>query len=131
MDRKIRSILIYVLYGFGGYTISQFLRFNEERKEILITIGLAIIIGVIIDFVVTDKIYRHKYLRHIVPLAVVNLVLIPYMVYRDEDIYREPSFWVFLLLWNIGLAALYSYIDYSRKKRVNQLLASKINKLDI
>lgn len=131
MDRKFRSFLVYILYGFGAYTVSQFIRFKEERSEILILIGLAIVIGIVIDLLVTEKIYRSKYLRHIVPLMIVNLVLIPYNIYRYNEIYKESEFWIAVLLWNIGLGILYSYLDYSRKKRVNQLLASKVKTLNL
>lgn len=132
---KRKFIWECVLFGLFSYVFSRIMNDPNQLIAVLIYMGLALILGVIIRLIMTQDIYHHRFLKHAVPLAIVNLFLISMAVVLKMTGLASVSlysldFWLKTLLVNIILLGLSLYRSHHLYKRYAAKLSKKQSHLE-
>lgn len=127
-----QKYLIVLLWGTSIYTFQKFMENPSDRLHIILTIAISYLIYTANQIFMTDKFYNHKYLRHAIPMLIMNCILIPlnimYGLVNDYE-FSRPDF-IGYFLFNLVVLTLYILQHIYYKKQINRQLESKVSKLD-
>ncbi len=132
MNSKNNKYKIILLWGVGMYAFQKFLSDPQSRLQIVFSILISFLIYSANEIIMTDAFYKNKYLRHFIPLLIMNLVLIPInLIYTITNSYKyTTSNYIQYIIFNICVLVLYILQHHFYKKGINKLLTSKISSID-
>jgi len=132
MYHKKQKYLVIILWGTSMYALQDFMNKPNARIQILMSIGIAFLIYTANQIFMTNKLYSNKYLRHVLPMLIMNCVLIPINVviaiandykFADADIKGY-------LIFNVIILIIYILQHVYYKNRINRQLRAKISTLE-
>lgn len=131
INKLLDQIKVYASYGLAFYAIATFIYHPKLRFTILNYLVMAMVIGLILDYLVPAIVYANKLLRYICPLAIVNVIVIIWnLVYTARfDFLTRLSYWSSMALFSL-ICVFIMYVTDKRykaeKERIQMLLERKI-----
>ncbi len=132
MSNKNYKYKTILLWGLGMYVFQKFLSDPQARIQIIFYIVISLLIYSANAFFMTNAFYNHKYLRHAVPLLIMNCVLIPVnLIHTITNAYTLTSSDILKYLSFNSLVLMIYVLQYRfYKKRINESLKTKISSID-
>lgn len=132
MYQKQLKYLVIILWGTSMYALQDFINNPNTRIQILMSIGIAFLIYTANQIFMTEKFYTNKYLRHAIPILIMNCVLIPIniVIARVNEYEFGNVDMVGYLLFNVIILIIYILQQVYYKNRINRQLKAKISSLE-
>jgi len=118
-----------VIWGTGMYAFIKFIDQPDQRLQIIACIVIAFFIYSANQLIMTDFFYRHKVLRYLVPLAIMNVIIVPINVIITKingGTFSSNHIWYYSL-FNIVVLIIYILQHQYQKQQINKYLKLKQN----
>lgn len=129
MQNNTQKYKIILLWGIGMYVFQELLSNPQARIQILVSIAISFLIYSANQMVMTNAFYNNKFLRHAIPILIMNCILLPInLIYSVTNSYKfTRSDYLGYFLFNILILIIYVLQHHYFKKRINNLLKVKLS----